>query len=80
MHFQLVSPSPDSHLHYHSSNYQHHYHNTSSSQDASFEGVERSVKFVVETVQVLEEEEGEEELLGFSASPVEVVVAITVSS
>ena len=42
--------------------------------------VECSIKFVVETVPVLEEEEGEEELLGFSASPVEVVVAITVSS
>ena len=41
--------------------------------------IEHSVKLVVETVPVLEDGEGEEELLGFSASPVEVVVAITVS-
>ena len=38
-----------------------------------------SVKFVAESVPMLEEEEGEEELLGSPVSPPKIVVIITVS-
>ena len=39
----------------------------------------RCIKFVAESVPVLEDEEGEEEMLGSPVSPVEAVATIAVS-